>query len=172
VKVVRAGSLTLEPQVAAHAAAMFAVLSDPAIYEFENSAPQSLAWLERRFAKLETRASTDGREPWLNWVVRLPSGALAGYVQATITHERVAHIAYELASRYWRQGIGSTAVRAMLAELAVAYGVRTFSATLKTKNYRSLALLRSLGFGPERSATAPDEIVTCKVLAAGSCAAL
>jgi RimJ/RimL family protein N-acetyltransferase len=34
----------------------------------------------------------------------------------------------------------------MLNELAVTYGVRTFVATLKERNYRSLALLRSLGF--------------------------
>ena len=33
---------TLEPQVEAHAAEMFSVLSDPAIYAFENELPPSL----------------------------------------------------------------------------------------------------------------------------------
>ena len=155
---INAGSLVLEPQVAAHAAEMFDVLSDPAIYEFENAPPESATWLAERFAKLESRVSPDGAEQWLNWVIRLPTGSLAGYVQATITRDRTAHIAYELASRFWRQGIGSAAVSCMLNELAVTYGVRTYVATLKERNYRSLALLRSLGFeraGPHGS----DEIV-------------
>jgi len=143
---VSAGVLMLEPQVAAHAAEMFSVLSDPAIYEFENAPPESMVWLAERFAKLESRVSPDGAQQWLNWVIRLPTGALAGYVQATIASDGAAHIAYELASKFWRRGIGSAAVSAMLEELAQAYGVQTFVATLKERNYRSLALLTKLGF--------------------------
>jgi RimJ/RimL family protein N-acetyltransferase len=146
---VSAGPVVLEPQIAAHAAEMFTVLSDPAIYEFENAPPESLAWLTERFAKLESRVSPDGAEQWLNWVIRLPSGALAGYVQATIARDGTAHIAYELASKFWRQGIGSAAVSGMLKELAASHGVCTCVATLKERNYRSFAMLQSLGF--ERS---------------------
>ena len=36
---------TMEPQVAAHAREMFALLSDPAIYEFENAPPVTEEWL-------------------------------------------------------------------------------------------------------------------------------
>ena len=156
---------SLEPQVVAHAAEMFGVLSDPAIYEFENSPPTSEAWLARRFAKLESRTSEDRSEQWLNWVVRLPTGKLAGYVQATVQSEGVAYVAYELASKYWRQGIGSCAVQALVGELATQYEVRTLLAVLKAKNYRSLALLRHLGFSAashgQVAATAaePDELV-------------
>jgi [ribosomal protein S5]-alanine N-acetyltransferase len=166
--IVRAGSLVLEPQTAAHAAEMFNVLSDPAIYEFENSPPESQTWLARRYAKLESRISADGEEQWLNWVVRLPTGALAGYVQATISRDGVAHIAYELASRFWRQGIGSTAVGAMLKEPSGNYSVRVFVATLKARNYRSIGLLRKLGFTekPPRGLSIidhePDEIIMHK----------
>jgi RimJ/RimL family protein N-acetyltransferase len=128
---------------------MFPVLSDPAIYEFENAPPESQAWLEQRFARLESHRSADGHEQWLNWVIRLPSGELAGYVQATVTKEFVACIAYELASRFWRRGIGSMAVGAMLAELGTNYGVSTFVAILKARNVRSMAFLRHLGFSAE-----------------------
>jgi len=141
-----AGMLILEPQAVEHAAEMFQVLSDPAIYEFENSPPQSPAWLEERFKRLESRASPDGMQHWLNWVIRLPTGALAGYVQATITRDGTALVAYELASRFWRQGIGSTAVKAMMGELTATYGVRNFVAELKERNYRSAAMLSSMGF--------------------------
>lgn len=138
----------LEPQVAAHATEMFSVLSDPAIYEFENTPPANMAWLRERFTRLESRQSKDGSEQWLNWVIRLPGGELAGYVQATVTQTRTAYIAYELASGFWRRGIGSCAVQTMLVELVSHYGVRTVVAVLKAQNYRSLALLSYLGFTP------------------------
>lgn len=145
-KTLVAARCTLEPQVVAHAKDMFAVLSDPAIYEFENAPPFSEAWLAQRYAKLESRTSKDGKERWLNWVIRLPSGELAGFTQATIEQTGIATIAYELGSRFWRQGIGSSAVAAMLAELASGYGVHTYLAVLKARNFRSVALLRHLGF--------------------------
>src|SRR5437868_10787424 len=127
---------------------VFALLGDPAIYEFENAPPSSEEALAARFRKLETRQSPDGRQAWLNWVIRMPSGELAGYVQATVFGNGAALIAYELASRYWRQGIGSTAVAAVMAELEANYSVPLCAAVLKASNYRSLGLLRKLGFEP------------------------
>lgn len=140
--------LKLEPLVVAHAAEMFAVLSDPAIYEFENAPPDSEAALAARYARLERRRSPEGHQAWLNWAVRLPGGALAGYVQATVLPDGIALVAYELGSRHWRQGIGSAAVTAVLDELRRVHAVGIFAAVLKTKNHRSLGLLRKLGFAP------------------------
>jgi RimJ/RimL family protein N-acetyltransferase len=140
--------LRLEPQVAAHADEMFAVLGDPAIYEHENEPPPSVEWLRERYRKLESRRSPDGREWWLNWVVRLSSSEPIGYVQATVHPDGRAAIAYELASRYWGQGLAQEAVRAMIAELARGYGVRRLSAVLKASNRRSRRLLERLGFTP------------------------
>jgi len=54
--------LTLEPQTAAHADEMFVVLSDPAVYTYENAPPPSVEWLRARFARLESRRSGDGTE--------------------------------------------------------------------------------------------------------------
>jgi [ribosomal protein S5]-alanine N-acetyltransferase len=168
-QVIDVGKFRLEPQTAAHAREMFAVLSDPAIYEFENAPPESEAYLSERFARLEARKSRDGSEHWLNWVIRLPSGELAGYVQATVTANQDAHIAYELSSRFWRRGIGSAAVGTMFDELRRAYAVKHFYATLKARNFRSEALLKHLGFSlmtdPESASIEPesDEIVMHKV---------
>ncbi len=125
---------------------MFCVLSDPAIYEFENQPPESEAWLTHRYKLLESRRSPDGAERWLNWVIRLPNGKLAGYVQATVLPSGTAYIAYELSSRYWRHRIGTRAVIAMLEELRSAYASHTFVAVFKSANQRSAAFLRSLGF--------------------------
>lgn len=110
--------VTLELQTAAHAEEMFAVLSDPAIYEYENRPPPSLEWLRERFARLESRSSGDGSEQWLNWVIRLPTSELVGYVQATVKANGQAAIAYELSSAYWGRGLARRAVQAMMTELA------------------------------------------------------
>ncbi len=171
--------LTLEPQRALHASAMFAVLSDPAIYAYENQPPASLNALSQRFQRLEARQSPDGRQQWLNWVLRQRSdGELIGYVQATVQADGRALVAYELASRHWGQGLGSEAVQAMLDELAGSGPVQPVQqvrqvqqvrpvhqalAIFKQANHRSLALLLRLGFAnaasddPARSALEPDE---------------
>lgn len=144
-RVIETGRCTLEPQVAAHAEVMFAVLGDPAIYEYENSPPASLEWLRERFAKLESRQSADGREAWLNWIVRTRAAGPIGYVQATV-HSGGALIAYEFASAHWGQGLASEAVRAMIGELVEHYRVQRLSAVLKRANHRSQRLLERLGF--------------------------
>jgi len=165
----RTARLVLEPQVAMHADEMFAVLSDPAIYEFENEPPVSLEWLRVRFARLETRVSGDGRERWLNWVVRGPEGGLIGYVQASASADGRAFIAYELASAHWGHGFGREAVRAMLTELAAHYGVRQAGAVFKRANHRSRRLLTRLNFvmpsPADREHYRPDEDEDLLVLA-------
>lgn len=164
-RVIGTSRLTLEPQVAAHAEDMFRVLGDPAIYEFENEPPPSVAWLRERYARLETRRSADGSEQWLNWVLRLPSSELIGYVQATVHPDGRASIAYELASRHWGRGLAREAVEAMIAELGARYGVSRLAAVLKARNLRSRRLLERLGFAPAPagspapSGLEPDELL-------------
>ena len=138
----------LEPQVEAHAPEMFVVLSDPAIYEFEGVPPPSIEKLAAGFRRRESRVSPDGLHKLLNWVVRLPSGELAGYVQGTVYESGASYVGYEFASKFWRQGIGSSALQCMLTELKESYGVHTYVAVLKTINFRSMGLLRKLGFTP------------------------
>jgi [ribosomal protein S5]-alanine N-acetyltransferase len=154
--------LVLEPQLAAHAEAMYALLQDPAIYRYENEPPQSVDWLRERFRRLESRKSADGSEQWLNWVVRLRDAELIGYVQATLCEGSPAAIAYVFASAWWGHGYASEAVAAMMDELAAHYGAQTFSAVLKRGNSRSIRLLERLDFAganPDaRIACDPDEI--------------
>lgn len=158
----------LEPQVEAHAPAMFEVLSDPAIYEFEHVPPPSIERLAAGYRLRESRTSPDRIEKWLNWVVRLPNEELAGYVQATVLESGASYVAYEFASKHWRQGIGSASVSAMLEELTQSYGVHTFVAVLKIANFRSMGLLLHLGFEPGDTKRAQsyeaeqDEVVMIK----------
>jgi ribosomal-protein-alanine N-acetyltransferase len=140
------GDLTLEPQVAAHAEAMFVVLSDPAIYEYENEPPQSVAGLRERFLRLESRQSLNASQVWLNWVIRMPTSELIGYVQATIYTGGRAAMAYELHSNYWGRGLASQAVKAAMVHIVQHYAVSSLSAVLKCENQRSMRLLKRMGF--------------------------
>lgn len=150
-RTIEAGRVTLEPQTAEHAAEMFGVLSDPAIYTYENSPPPSVEWLRTRFEKLETRRSADGTELWLNWVVRLHSAQLIGYVQATVFPDGRADIAYEFCSAYWGLGLAREAAEALIRELVDQYRVTRFTAVAKSANERSLRLLGRLHFKPAPS---------------------
>jgi [ribosomal protein S5]-alanine N-acetyltransferase len=150
---VAGAGLTLEPQQAAHAEAMFEVLCDLAIYRYENEPPPSLDWLRARFARLESRQSPDGGEQWLNWVIRLPGSQLAGYVQATVHADGRAAIAYVLASSHWGRGLATQAVEAMIGELGEHHGVTHLSAVLKERNAASLRLLERLAFEQADAAT-------------------
>lgn len=135
---------------------MFDVLSDPALYEFENAPPPSLEWLRARFEKLESRRAADGAEQWLNWVVRRRDARAIGYVQATVFPDRTALIAYEFARAFWGQGFAHEAVEAMLCELAASFGVTAAGAVFKRANQRSRRLLARLGMQPARATRFPD----------------
>ena len=164
-------ALVLEPQTAAHALQMFPVLSDPAIYRYENQPPASVQSLLERFVALERRGPADGTEQWLNWVVRVePEGDLAGYVQASVNAQGAALVAYEFASAWWGRGIAFAAVTAMLDELASSYSVQRAYAVFKTVNTRSERLLQRLGFEltdsghPFDSGIEADELCRSRVL--------
>ena len=151
--------LVLEPQVTAHADEMFLVLDDPAIYEFENAPPASIEALRERYRTLESRRSPDGRQLWLNWVVRLSDGGRAiGYVQATVLAEGRALIAYEFGSAWWGRGYAHEATVVALRELHESCGVTTVGAVFKQTNHRSRALLERLGLRPIGPAEFPGAL--------------
>ena len=95
---------------------------------------------------LESRQSRDGSQQWLNWVIRLPTSELIGYVQATVYPSGRTALAYELNSTHWGRGLASQAVRAVIAHLVGHYEIRHLSAVLKKENHRSMRLLQRLGF--------------------------
>ncbi|MFL6694560.1 MAG: GNAT family N-acetyltransferase [Ramlibacter sp.] len=142
------GDLLLEPLVAAHAEAMFAVLSDPALFRFIDGAPPaSVHELRQRYARLESRVSPDGRQRWLNWVLRPQGGAPAGFVQATVEPDGQAWVAYLLGQQHQGRGVATRAVEAMLPCVHAAHGAHRFLAQVEADNTPSLRLLARLRFG-------------------------
>jgi RimJ/RimL family protein N-acetyltransferase len=143
----QAGELRLEPLLPAHAPAMFELLAEPALYRYTDDAPPaSQQALRERYERLATRRSPDGRQQWLNWVLRLPGGGLGGYVQATVLTSGEAWIGYVLAPAHGGRGLATRAVDAMACHLREAWGVTRLLASVEADNLPSIRLLQRLGF--------------------------
>ena len=140
--------LELELLTPEHAEALFCGLSDKRLYTFiDDKPPVSLAALRQRYEALATRRSPDGLQTWLNWAVgTLRPRKYIGYVQATVTKDGWADIAYVLFHDSWGKGYGKEAVTAMLQELKKTYFVSNFRALVNPHNRRSKGLLQSLAF--------------------------
>lgn len=161
VKTISASQLSLEPLTVAHAEAMFGILSEPQIYKYlDYGPPPSVEHLRSVYSKLESRQSPDGKQQWLNWVVRFNGGSLLGYVQATVAAPEVVWVAYVFGTKHWGHGYASAATAAMIEHLEAEYGSNTFLATVEADNERSIALLKRLSFLPASPAEVQDHELT------------
>lgn len=138
----------LEPLTRSHAAELFSLLSDPALYRFiPQEPPASLEALEARYSRLELRQSSRGDQDWLNWVIRSKeSKQCVGRVEVTLPRDGSALLAYEVGTAHWRDGVGTEACSAVLASLARDYDVVRVIAEVDTRNVSSIRLLERLRF--------------------------
>ncbi len=142
--------ISLEPLCASHAEELFAGLTTPSQYEFlPQDPPVSLAAVQDRYQRWESRRSPSGDELWLNWLVRENETA-AGLMQATCTTEGRALLAYQLFVPFQRRGIAAKAVGLMLNHLQSSVGITTVRALVDTRNAHSIRLLERLGFAKKR----------------------
>lgn len=144
----RGPRLRLEPMRETHAAALFPVIADPALYVWiDHGPPHSVEALRQRCRRLERRRSADGSEVWLNWVLCLPGRPQPlGYVQASLLGDGRAWVAWLLEQASWGQGYALEATRLMLQHLFGALAARQAMAMVEQANSRSIALVRRLGF--------------------------
>jgi ribosomal-protein-alanine N-acetyltransferase len=164
--------VTLEPRTTAHAQELFALVAEPALYEFiEEEPPASVEVLWALLSRSESRRSPDGSEHWLNWVVRDESSNIAGYVQATVAENLETNVAYVFGTAFRGRGIATEAVSQMLEIVAAEYGVKRFFVVAERRNARSIRLAERLGFSEVspglamRKRTAATDILMQKVLA-------
>ena len=157
---------TLEERSVVHAEELFRVLCDTSLYEFlDEDPPGSVAELAEKLARSESRLSPSGKEHWLNWVVRVESGALAGYVQATVEETKDVNVAYVFGREFQGQGVAGAAVQQMLEIVIEGYQVRNLFITAEAANLRSLRVAERLGFklAPSHLASArnpgPNDVV-------------
>jgi len=140
--------LRLEPLREAHARELFPLYQDARIFRFiPQDPPASVELLEARCRLLEKRLSGDGREVWLNWVVRAKDTQRAmGRLEATVREDATAGIAYELSPLYWGAGYATEGCVRILDVLFTAYAVDEVNALVDTRNTSSIRLLERLGF--------------------------
>jgi [ribosomal protein S5]-alanine N-acetyltransferase len=144
---VRPPAFTMEARCVAHAAELFEMLRDPQLYEhLDEAPPTSVNELAEKLARSEGRRSPDGKELWLNWVVRVESGSLAGYVQATVEENKETNIAYFFGKRFHRQGLASAAVRRMIEIVVAEHQASTLFIVAEAANLPSVRLAERLGF--------------------------
>ncbi|MBI3723405.1 GNAT family N-acetyltransferase [bacterium] len=147
-RVLETERLLLEPLVASHAALLHEPLLDESIYRFiPDVPPTSVKALEIRYGLLERRFSSDEKEAWLNWAVRLRESAdYAGTMQATVYPDETAEIAYVFFPRFWKKGYAREASRRVVEHLFGEWPVRTVAAVMDTRNLASQRLAEALGF--------------------------
>ena len=140
--------LVLEPLRPEHAGELAPLLDDAAVHQFIGGEPESAEQLRARFERQIVGQSPDGRERWLNWVVRArTSGDALGTMQATVTRdtsEGVAEVAWVIAPSHQGQGFATEAAGLMVAWLR-AQGVKRVRAHIHPGHLASMGVARSLG---------------------------
>ena len=146
--VLETGRLRLEPLRVRHARELFPLYQDARIYRYiPQDPPASVEALEERCRLLEGRLSGDGREVWLNWVVRSKdTKRVLGRIEATVREDATAGIAYELSPLFWGAGYATEGCARVLDLLFGAYAVDEVNALVDTRNSSSIRLLERLGF--------------------------
>ena len=141
--------LRLEPLRVEDADEMVEVLADARLYEFTGGSPPDVEELRRRYRIQVAELSPDGRETWLNWVVRLRSdGTAIGYVQATLERASAdAEVAWVVGRAWQGQGYASEAVASMVTALRAA-GTRRLVAHVKKDHLASRRVAERAGLSP------------------------
>ncbi|MCX6047939.1 MAG: GNAT family protein [Chloroflexi bacterium] len=147
-RVLETERLRLEPLLPQHATQLFPVLSDLRIYTYIPEDPLSdQDALRQRYQRLAIRHSPEGDELWLNWALqRKQEHDYIGVLQATVSADQHATIAYMLHSAFWGYGYAQEACRCLLTALFDAYDLHHVDAEVDTRNQASWRLLERLGF--------------------------
>jgi RimJ/RimL family protein N-acetyltransferase len=127
--------IMLDPLRVTDAEEMAAVLADPELYRVIGGRPPTPAELTERYRRQVVGRSVDGREEWLNWVVRVEDAAV-GYVQATVHEGDRAVVAWVIGTPWQGHGYATAAARELVAVL-VTRGVRRIEAYIALGHHAS-----------------------------------
>jgi RimJ/RimL family protein N-acetyltransferase len=146
----RTARLDLEPLRVEHAAEAAPLFADERLHTFTGGAPADEAALRERYTRQVIGHSPDGRDTWLNWMLRLrDTGDLVGTVQATVTHD-AADVAGVLAVPHQGRGFAREAALAM-ADWLCAQGIASLTAHVHPDHAASAAVARAIGLAPTRT---------------------
>ncbi|MET9383359.1 GNAT family N-acetyltransferase [Streptomyces sp. NPDC002928] len=139
--------LELLPLRVGHAREMADVLSDPALHAFIGGSPHTPEALRARYERL-VAGSPDPSVTWCNWVLRQRRDpCLVGTVQATVTGQRIAEIAWVVGTPWQGRGYASEAARGLVAWLRER-SVPTIVAHIHPAHRASAAVAAAAGLAP------------------------
>ena len=140
------GRIAIVPQSEDHAEEMYSLLKDADLYLFTDGRPPASAQeLAKRFEKLQCRTSPDGKQWWLNWVIKkVESKELVGYVQATV-NDGMADVAWVIGRKHQRNGYATKATELMVAQL-IRMGCSSFTCHIKAEHIASNRVAQKVGF--------------------------
>lgn len=153
--------LRLTPLAPDDADELFRVLDDGRLHVFTGGRPDTIDELRARLAAWEPERSPDGREAWLNWLVRSADDRrVVGTMQATVERDPGGSrgvVAWTVGVAEQRRGIGSEAARTIVGWL-VTEGVTTVEAHVHPEHAASAGVARNAGLD------VTDEIVDGEVV--------
>ena len=138
--------IKLEPLRVADAAEMVQVLGAPELYTYIGGRPPTLGELTEQYRRQVLGRSVDGREEWLNWIVRV-DGAAVGYVQATVHEGARAVVAWVIGLPWQGRGYASAAATELVGLLR-ARGVRRIEAYIMPGHVGSERVAERVGLTP------------------------
>ncbi|MCQ1953751.1 GNAT family N-acetyltransferase [Arthrobacter sp. zg-Y238] len=139
---------TLEPLGVHHAAEMTKVLAGTAIYKYIGGQAPTAQELANRYAAQSVGSSPDGRETWLNWIIR-EQGRSIGFVQATVEADGpTSDVAWVVGEAFQGRGAATEAARAMVTWLRRRQPPVRITASIHPENTASSSVARHLGLTP------------------------
>jgi RimJ/RimL family protein N-acetyltransferase len=143
--------LRLTPLMRADADVLFPALDDERLHAFTGGRPDTIDELRARLDAWASERSPDGREAWLNWLVRsTDDGRVLGTTQATVGRGPGglrAVVAWTTATAEQGRGVASDAARAMIVWL-VEQGVTRIDAHIHPGHAASARVARHAGLAP------------------------
>jgi RimJ/RimL family protein N-acetyltransferase len=134
-----------------HADELAALLDDLSLHRFIGDKPATPEQLRARLERQMRGRSPDGKDVWLNWVVRKRrTGQIVGTMQATIRVEqtaRIAVLAWVVGSAHQGQGMATEAAGLMASWLR-RQGIVRLRAHIHPQHNSSMAIAAAIGLKP------------------------
>jgi len=140
--------LTLTALTVGDADEMVGVLNDERLHEFVGGRPNSVDELRDRYRRFVV-GPTEGRDAWLNWIVRTKHvGAAVGTLQATVSTSSdarsIADVAWVIGVAWQGRGFASESTRSVV-EWLQSHGVDDVTAHIHPDHHASAMVARRAG---------------------------
>jgi RimJ/RimL family protein N-acetyltransferase len=143
--------LALDPLRPEDADELATLLDDLSLHRFIGGKPAAPVELRARLERQVRGRSPDGKDLWLNWVVReRRTGQIVGTMQATIVAEQTSLIgvlAWVIGSAHQGQGIATEAAGLMASWLR-QHGIVRLRAHIHPEHVSSMAVAAAIGLTP------------------------